>query len=155
VVGRGRYVGGAPTLLELGIKSNGGSWVLDGLPSLVSLNLGYAYPASVQWTYGAGYIGIGDAALARDILSSQGLAAGVSEAFYAAAIRDVEDVRLFKTRQREQREAHLGSLAKQIDTCEYRHTANWSAYAAFVQRHRASAILSRNVGLVAGRLVST
>jgi hypothetical protein len=155
VVGRGRYVGGAPGLLELGIKSNGGTWVLDGLPGLLSLNPGYVYPASVQWSRGAACIGVGDAALARDILSSQGLAAGVSEAFYAAAIRDVEDVRMFRSRQGEQREAHLGSLAKQIDTCEFRYTANWSEYAAFVQRHRASALLSRNVGLVAGRLVST
>lgn len=55
--------------------------------------------ASVQWTSGEVGRRVGDAALARDILSSQGIAGGISDALYAAAIRSYDDETLPSARQ--------------------------------------------------------
>jgi len=71
--------------LERQLQEVGAGWILIGLPALASLIPGKVSAASVQWaTDGAGWR-IGDALWARDTLSSQGLAAGISEALYCAA----------------------------------------------------------------------
>jgi 2-polyprenyl-6-methoxyphenol hydroxylase-like FAD-dependent oxidoreductase len=153
LVGRGGDLGGPPGKLERAIRRNGGDWILAGLPGLATLAPGPAYPVSVQWGQSMAVMAIGDAVLARDILSSQGLANGVSEAFYAAAIGGDEDRRLFRMRQLGQREAHLAALADLIATCRFRDRENWSEYRAFVAKHRTPARAWKKVGLAAGRLV--
>ena len=92
-------------------------------------------PASVQWTAGGDARRIGDAALARDALSSQGLAAGISEALYAAAVVDESGESLLSLRQREQRAAHLLSLARSIAACRFRAEEAWQEYEMFVAAH--------------------
>jgi hypothetical protein len=57
-------------------------WMLEDLPAFAGLRSGGACAASVQWSEGSGSR-IGDAALARDALSSQGLATGASKALQA------------------------------------------------------------------------
>ena len=153
LAGRGEYLKGPPELLERAIKDTRGSWILEGLPSLMALSTGPAYPVSVQWSQGVASIAIGDAILARDILSSQGLSTGVSEAIYAAAIRTDADVGLCRTRQRDQREAHLESLAELIANCRFRDRDNWVEYRTFVSKHRAPVRNQKKVGLVAGQIV--
>jgi flavin-dependent dehydrogenase len=88
--------------------------------------------ASVQWTRGKVGLRIGDAALAKDTLSSQGLASGISEALYAAALRKEEEQTLFSLRQIEQRQAHLNSLAHLIARCRFRQQEAWQQYAGFI-----------------------
>jgi 2-polyprenyl-6-methoxyphenol hydroxylase-like FAD-dependent oxidoreductase len=154
LVGRGGNLRGSPGKLQQAIEQNGGSWILEGLPGLADLASTSARPVSVQWANNPAVTAIGDAALARDILSSQGVATGVSEAVYAGAIHRDEDNRLFKARQLEQRQAHLTALGDLIANCRFRHRENWAEYSTFVARHRTSAGPREKVGLVAGQIVA-
>ena len=86
------------------------------LPALSQMRANKAKPASVQWSEGPG-LRIGDAALARDALSSQGLVAGSTEGLLAAAWEDETDLRSIQARQCEQRRAHLRSLLGTIERC--------------------------------------
>jgi hypothetical protein len=89
----------------------------------------------VQWTDGHANLRIGDAALARDALSSQGIVTGTSEALLAAAWSDDRDLRRIRMRQQEQRRAHLMSLLDVIDRCRYADHPVWRDYRAFVAAH--------------------
>jgi hypothetical protein len=89
-------------------------------------------PASVQWSASGSGLRIGDAALARDALSSQGIATGVSEAILAAAIEGDDDVELIRLRQHEQHQSHMRSLLGILDRCMYADEPLWREYRAFV-----------------------
>ena len=109
--------------------------------------------ASVQWTAGNSFIAIGDAALTRDPLSSQGLSCGISEALYAAAIGNAHDEQLFVSRQAAQRAAHLQALAEVIASCHHRDQDAWKGYAEFVARHVARPLTGPDVSLRDGRIL--
>ena len=106
--------------------------MLEGLPSLCEMMPGKNSSASVQWTSGEVGLRVGEAALAKDTLSSQGLASGISEALYAAAMRNEEEQTLFSLRQIEQRQSHLNSLAHLIARCRFRQEEAWQQYAGFI-----------------------
>ncbi|HEX8351785.1 MAG TPA: hypothetical protein VF611_02595, partial [Pyrinomonadaceae bacterium] len=126
VVGRGKMLAGSPAEVERSLREHGAGWLLEGLPTVGEMTPGRTGPASVQWAEGDTAVRrVGDAALARDALSSQGLANGISEALYCAAIKDEYDEHLFALRQREQRAAHLRSLAGLIDGCRFRAAGAW------------------------------
>lgn len=128
----GRLAGAADTV-ERHIRAHA-PWLLEGLPALAAMRPGAAGPAGLQSTEIGSGLRIGDAALARDALSSQGLAAGASEAMLAAAMRDDRDLGLLWARQREQRQAHVAALLRTIDRCAWRASPAWSDYRAFVAR---------------------
>lgn len=135
VVGSGKAVAESSLAIEQQIQHWGAGWILDDLPSITEMGEGRRAPASVQWTNGDSGLRIGDAALARDTLSSQGLATGLSEALYTGAIRNRNDQDLFALRQCEQRGSHLRSLAKMITTCRFRESDTWREYSEFVEKH--------------------
>jgi len=135
IVGRKETIVGHPRALARRLHGCGADWVLDGLPSMAALMPGRISPASVQWTAGSVAMTVGDASLARDTLSSQGLAAGVSEAMYAAASRSADDEALHNLRKIEQRLAHLKSLERLMTRCRFGHNDAWREYATFVQEH--------------------
>ena len=153
IVGRHKTILGDPLSLERQLQEVGAGWILIGLPALAELIPGKVSAASVQWaTDGAGWR-IGDAALARDTLSSQGLAAGISEALYcAAAVRASGDATLWSLRQGEQRAKHLRSLEQLIARCRFGEEDIWSEYAEFVAREVDPKPIEPRVALEAGRL---
>jgi hypothetical protein len=110
-------------------------WMLEDLPPFAELRSGGACAASVQWSDGGG-LRIGDAALARDALSSQGLATGASEALQACAMVGQDDRALIVARQREQRQAHLRSLLAGLGNGRFSHTPTWRQYIDFVVSQR-------------------
>lgn len=152
IVGRGKSLAGAPSELERYLHGNGAGWILVGLPAIGDMTPGVIAPASVQWAVGGDGLRIGDAALARDALSSQGLAAGISEALYAAAVSDEADEEFLALRQSEQRAAHLGSLASLIDGCRFRAAEAWKEYAEFIKAHLSTERLASGVVLRDGSL---
>jgi len=91
--------------------------------------------ASVQWSAGAEDVQIGDAALARDALSSQGIAAGASEALFASAIRTKADAALFSARQAEQRASHLAWLIRALSQSRFADAPVWKEYQSFLSDH--------------------
>jgi hypothetical protein len=108
---------------------------LEGLPALEYLHGGRAFPISVQWSEDSPCTAVGDAALARDVLSSQGIAAGFSSACYAAAIRSAHDSSLVLEHQRAERARHLQSLSELIAACRYAAAPEWARYGRFIARH--------------------
>jgi flavin-dependent dehydrogenase len=135
IVGRSETIGKNHQDLEQLLQESGGEFILEGLPSVADMTPGRISVASAQWTSGDMATRIGDAALARDTLSSQGLATGISEALYAGAIRDEEDESLLSLRQDEQRAAHLRSLASLIAKCRFRECNAWRDYGHFIREH--------------------
>jgi hypothetical protein len=154
IIGRKKTIMGDPLTLEQQLYKSGAGWILEGLPSIRAMIPGKTALASVQWTNEDVGVRIGDAALARDTLSSQGLAAGISEAFYAAAIRNDGDESLFSRRQVEQRLVHLRSLAQLIARCRFRENETWQEYAQFIEEHAYYRQPESNVALKAGRITA-
>ena len=117
------------------------SWVLDGCPLTGLRATGRGGVASVQWSIGPAIgpgctIRIGDAALARDALASQGLATGFSDALRVLRGQAPDERASWLASQRRE---HLGVIAHAIDDAHHRGTEFWSEYQQFVCRARADA----------------
>lgn len=80
-------------------------------------------------------VALGDAALARDALASQGGSIGLSDARLAAesAISSEE----LAQRAADGRERHLRFLTRVLDSCRHRHNPAWSQYRQWVAHQRA------------------
>jgi 2-polyprenyl-6-methoxyphenol hydroxylase-like FAD-dependent oxidoreductase len=104
------------------------AWLRDGMPSFASMKRGASGVTSVQWAVPGHAALAGDAAIARDPLSSQGLAASLSDALYAIAAISSGKLDSLHMRQAENLAAHLKHLGEQIIRCRYRNSPLWSAY---------------------------
>jgi hypothetical protein len=135
IAGRGATLSASPHAIEAAIIRAGAEWLLEGLPTLESLQSGRAFPVSVQWAEGSAAIAVGDAALARDVLSSQGLAAGLSSACYGVAGESENDLALLQQHQFAERARHLQSLAQLIAACRYADSVEWQQYGDFIGEH--------------------
>jgi flavin-dependent dehydrogenase len=152
VVGRGEELSHSPGSLERTLRSLGAGWLLEGFAPLTAANTGRSHPASVQWPEDSLCSTIGDAALSRDILSSQGLASGISDALYAAAARSDDDGALWAHRHTAERAAHLKSLQQVFAACRHRDRPEWRAYTEFVTTHQNPTAFPDRAALIAGRL---
>jgi flavin-dependent dehydrogenase len=94
--------------------------------------------AALQWSRHEGVTPVGDAALVRDSLSSQGLACAISEAHYAAAVATRRDAELFQCRVREQRISHLRYLSRVLADSRYVRDTAWAQYRRHVLTASAS-----------------
>jgi 2-polyprenyl-6-methoxyphenol hydroxylase-like FAD-dependent oxidoreductase len=131
VVGRGNAVAGSADEITQYLRAYAVELFEDG-PVLQDMFANRARAASVQWAEDGAKLCIGDAALARDALSSQGIATGASEALLAWASSSEQDLNLIRTRSRQQRGAHLRALLNIIDDCKYAARPAWQEYRAFV-----------------------
>jgi 2-polyprenyl-6-methoxyphenol hydroxylase-like FAD-dependent oxidoreductase len=135
-VGRGKAVKGSAEELQQLLQSTQSEWVLQGLPGLTEFHKGMAHPVSLQWATSERSVLIGDAALARDILSSQGLSCGLSEALCVAKLGTPQARANFQQRQTQQRQLHATALLNQIRSCLYGMETAWQDYAQFIMRAR-------------------
>ena len=135
IAGRKETIVGDCAVLEERIYQCQAGWILDRTPLLSEWVPGRISAASVQWTIEDAATTIGDAALARDTLSSQGLATGISEALHAAASESTADQHLLNLRKIEQRSSHLRSVASLIGRCRFREERAWQDYEEFLQHH--------------------
>lgn len=132
LVGRSRLLRATPERIATMLREENAHWLLDGLPPLARMNIGASGPCSVQWAVGSRANLIGDAALARDALSSQGLAGSLSDAFHAVeAILSGEPQRLAE-RHAANRSSHLTLLRELIGRCRMRDAPLWREYARHV-----------------------
>jgi flavin-dependent dehydrogenase len=130
VVGRRDAVAGSFADIARHLRAHA-PWMLEDLPPFAELRSAGACAASVQWSEGNG-LRIGDAALARDALSSQGIATGASEALQACAVDGEDDLASIVARQREQRQAHLRSLLGVLANGRFSDAPAWREYIGFV-----------------------
>jgi flavin-dependent dehydrogenase len=152
IAGRGAPLGASAKVIEAALIGAGAAWLLEGLRSLASLHSGRAFPVSVQWAEGSTAIAVGDAALARDVLSSQGIAAGLSSACYAVACESERDTTRLLQHQRAERAIHLKSMSHLIATCRYVDSAEWQQYRNFIENHQYEEASRDSVCLSQGRL---
>lgn len=105
----------------------GAGFILEGLPRLDQFVAGPTLPASVQASAGDS-LRIGDAAFARDTLSSQGLASALADAAYGAAVRTDFDARQLAARQAAGLAQHLDTIAELVGACRYLQQGCWRDY---------------------------
>jgi 2-polyprenyl-6-methoxyphenol hydroxylase-like FAD-dependent oxidoreductase len=104
------------------------AWLWDGMPSFSSMERGASGVTSVQWATPGHAVLAGDASIARDPLSSQGLAASLSDALYAVAAIASDNLDGLRIRQTENLAAHLTHLKEQLIRCRYHDSLHWSVY---------------------------
>jgi flavin-dependent dehydrogenase len=114
------------------------AWIARGL-SKPSCNLGSPTNSSVQWSADTDgserhLVRIGDASLAREPLSSQGIAAALSDALYAVEAIDNGQLHLLEMRQREQRKHHVESLRRILARSVHCESAEWSEYRRWLEQ---------------------
>jgi hypothetical protein len=153
IVGGKETIVGTPSALERRIHDGAAGWILEGLPPIAAMAPGRTSVASVQWTLDEAAATIGDASLARDALSSQGLAAGISEGLYVAAAESPQDEALLSLRKREQRLAHLRAMTDVIARCRFRHNEAWRDYGRFFAAHANGEQVTPRVALRASRVL--
>jgi hypothetical protein len=134
----------AQTLAHPALTSRGASFLCEDMPALASMKQGATSVSSVQWSI-AGHAPLaGDAAIARDALSSQGLAASLSDSLYAVAAIFSEHLDCLHLRQAENLTAHLKLLKEQIAQCRYREKPLWQAYDRFINEQMVNVTDSRD-----------
>jgi 2-polyprenyl-6-methoxyphenol hydroxylase-like FAD-dependent oxidoreductase len=108
------------------------AWLREDMPSFSSMERGASGVTSVQWATPGHAALAGDASIARDSLSSQGLAASLSDAMYAVAAIMSDRLDSLQARQAENLSAHLTHLKEQLMRCRYHDSPLWSAYERFI-----------------------
>jgi flavin-dependent dehydrogenase len=124
------------------------------MPPLASMMRGRRGISSVQWTEPGRAALAGDASLARDALSSQGIAASLSDGFYAAAAVGTDALARLHRRQERSIAAHLTSLGDALSRCRFRDRPMWRAYEGFVRGQTRVVERSDEIALQEGRLVT-
>jgi 2-polyprenyl-6-methoxyphenol hydroxylase-like FAD-dependent oxidoreductase len=132
IVGRGASLKSDATALDRLLRQADAQWLCQGMPPLESMVRGSSGVTSVQWAVPGPAALIGDASIARDPLSSQGLAASLSDALYAVAAITTGDAASLHARQTENLRAHLMYLKAALMQCRYLDNAHWTAYERFI-----------------------
>jgi 2-polyprenyl-6-methoxyphenol hydroxylase-like FAD-dependent oxidoreductase len=118
-------------------------FLFEDMPALALMKRGVAGVASVQWSIAGRAALVGDASIARDALSSQGLAASLSDGLYAVAAIGSGDSKCLPFRQAENLSTHLRLLKQQIARCRYRAEPTWRAYNRVIDDRNKSLAESR------------
>jgi 2-polyprenyl-6-methoxyphenol hydroxylase-like FAD-dependent oxidoreductase len=132
LVGRGALLKSDAAALDRLLRQANAKWLCEDMPPLESMNRGASGVTSVQWAVPGRAALIGDASIARDPLSSQGLAASLSDALYAVAAITTGDADSLRARQAENLRAHLLYLHAALIQCRYLDNAHWTAYERFI-----------------------
>jgi flavin-dependent dehydrogenase len=153
IAGRGRWLGAVSGALDRMLRDEGAGWLLEGMPTLSSMARGASGTSSLQWAQSGRAALVGDAALARDSLSSQGLAASISDALYAVAAIESGDMKSLRARHATNLGAHLTYLNELLTRCRFRETPLWHAYETFIAENAWRQTDSAHPVLRDGRLV--
>jgi len=132
-----KHLAGLDQLRDL-LESGAASWLLRGIQSTAVDSLSPRV-ASVQWSLSRDFqkstFAVGDAAVARDPIASQGIATSLSDALYAlTAIRHRVGPNRVVSHQSQQLTAHLKNLSHFIGICWSRASAPWRAYSEWLAR---------------------
>ncbi|WP_141710936.1 hypothetical protein [Paraburkholderia nodosa] len=128
IVGRGHMLAGSGAEVCERLLNGAARWAVADLATRTWHCTG-SRPASMQWAEFGNAVAIGDAAFARDALSSQGLASSLTDARYAALIETDDDCRTLAMRSRLARDTHAASLLRMLREvwCTSEH---WRQYQA-------------------------
>ena len=133
VQGRDQWRERASGLAEM-LRAAGVEWLLAGMP-YTAYEGSIGGVASVQWASGSGQaIRIGDAAIARDALASQGIANGISAGL--SLFEGGGAGRSYCRQTRTEILSHLTTLRRLIRGCAHSAHPFWKNYTAFLARAR-------------------
>jgi hypothetical protein len=129
-VGSGRPPRDGPALWRC--LADRAAWLLDGLPG-PPCGPTYRRPAGLALPVAADHaVPIGDAALTRDALASQGVSIALSDACLAADPR-IGDAAL-TARRADARERHVRHLAEALRTCRHADQQAWASYRHWLEQ---------------------
>lgn len=128
IVGRGYMLAGSGREVCQRLLDSTARWAVVDLAARPWRCTG-SRPASMQWAEFGSAVAIGDAAFARDALSSQGLACSLADARYAAHIENDDDCRALAERSRFACHAHAASLLRMLRE-GWCATESWRQYHA-------------------------
>ena len=113
------------------LRSAGVDWLLAGISGEAS-EVMIGGVASVQWSSGPGpVIRVGDAAIARDALASQGIANGISAGLSLFENPGAEAT--YFRRVKADTLSHVSTLRELIQSCVYHEHAFWAGYSEFLK----------------------
>jgi len=131
VQGREQWRASAGPLAEK-LGAAGVEWLGAGMPRAAHESSSGGI-ASVQWSSGSGRaIRIGDAAVARDALASQGIANGISAGL--SLFEGLDAGRSYCRRTRTEILSHLTTLQQLIRSCAHSAHPFWENYGDFIAR---------------------
>jgi flavin-dependent dehydrogenase len=133
IVGRGRMLQRDLRHIERIMHEEGAGWLCQDLPPLDEMNGGASGVCSLQWSEQGKLAQAGDALLARDSLSSQGLAGSLSDALYAVAAVRSDGLESLAQRQRANLRTQLVFLKELLSRCRFRDQPVWRDYDAFIE----------------------
>ncbi len=128
VVGRGSMLAGSGRDVCLRLLDSTARWAVVDLAARAWRSIG-SRPASLQWAEFDNTVAIGDAAFARDALSSQGLACSLADARYAAHVANDHDRQALAERSRLACESHAAALLRMARE-QWCNTGLWRYYQA-------------------------
>ena len=136
------------------LEDSHAGWVVSDLAA-PSRNEGSCMSSNVQWSSddecaSRNLIRIGDAALAREPLASQGISIALSDALYAIAAIKHHQLAMLQRLQAEQRARHLDSLRSIIARGRHHGSPDWDRYHEWIAGHALP--IETQVGLRDGRL---
>jgi hypothetical protein len=112
------------------LRLAGVDWLLAGMSGEASQVM-IGGVASVQWSSGPGpVIRVGDAAIARDALASQGIANGISAGLSLFENPDAETT--YFRRVNADTLSHLSTLRELLQGCVHREHPFWAGYSEFL-----------------------
>jgi 2-polyprenyl-6-methoxyphenol hydroxylase-like FAD-dependent oxidoreductase len=137
VVGASRFVRAKPEDILARLQEVGCGWILEALEPFTKRQPSWGGRGSLQWSSLSmlPVLPVGDAAIARDPLSSQGLATALSDALSAAAVVDDAALELFRSRHCTNLANHISSLASHLRSCRWRDAPVWAQYLRFLMGH--------------------
>ena len=131
VQGREQWRASAGPLAEK-LGAAGVEWLVAGMPRAAHESSSGGV-ASVQWSSGSGRaIRIGDAAVARDALASQGIANGISAGL--SLFEGLDAGKSYCRRTRTEILSHLTTLQQLIRSCAHSAHPFWENYGDFIAR---------------------
>lgn len=121
---------------DASLRLAGASWLTAGL-DCDGAERSIGGVACVQWSEGTDpAVRIGDSALARDLLASQGIANGIAAALALFEFGASEEE--YRQRVEAERIAHLTTLQRLLASCTHRGEPFWHDYGLFLHQHLAA-----------------
>jgi flavin-dependent dehydrogenase len=152
LVGRGELLNSEAAGFADLLPDEAMNWLCEDMPPLNTMCRGASGVTSVQWAVPGHAALVGDASIARDPLSSQGLATSLSDALYAVAGIMTGDTDSLRERQAENLRAHLMHLKVVLMQCRYLDKPHWTAYERFIAANIAGRVDRPASALRHGRL---
>ncbi len=131
-VGRGPLLKVDADTLDHTLREGKASWLAEEMPPLSAMLPGASGASSLQWSKPGRAASVGDAAIARDALSSQGLAAAMSDAHHAVTAMRTGDDTVLHRRHATNLRAHLDYLQELLVRCRFRERPLWQTYLQFL-----------------------